>query len=509
MTLIAIVDDRATNRDIFSRLAASLEEGVEVAAFGDAEEAIEWLAGHTPDLVITDYKMPKLDGAEFTRRFRAQPAGADVPVIVITIYSDRSFRLRALEAGATDFLQSPVDHQEFLTRARNLLKLSKHQQFITSRALTLERELEHSERSRQALLRDSRERLAQVIDTVPAMISAVDRDGRCVFVNAYQARFSGLDSTRCIGGDAAAMFEPAEPEYSRALDRIVFESGEPLPSFEQEVTATSGAKRVFLTTKSPLRDHAQAVVSVLTTALDITERKEAESRLRHMALHDALTNLPNRSLLQRRIERELARGRRGDHGFALHFLDLDRFKGVNDVLGHQLGDRMLQAVAKRLRETVRDRDTVARLGGDEFAVLQTDVMQSEDAGALARHIIDALVQPFSCDGQEMTLTASIGITLSPADAEGVDELLRNADLAMYRVKADGRNGFRFFVADMKERAQEVVLLEAELRAGLARGQFVLHYQPQVDLQSGRIVGAADRDAEADLRRHLTVQERDG
>jgi diguanylate cyclase (GGDEF)-like protein/PAS domain S-box-containing protein len=489
MSLIVIVDDRATNRNIFSRLAASLEDGVEVAAFGDPEEAIDWLADHSPDLVITDYKMPRLDGAEFTRRFRSRPSGADVPVIVITIYDDRSFRLRALEAGATDFLQSPVDHQEFLTRARNLLALSKHQQLIRSRALTLERELEDSERSRQALLRDSRERLAQVIDTIPAMINAVDRDGRCVFVNAYQAKLAGLDPALGVAGEVSTMAEPAEREYSRALDRIVFASGEALPSFEQEVTDRHGKKRVFLTTKSPLRDHSRRVVSVLTTALDITDRKQIESRLRYLALHDSLTNLPNRSLLQRRLERELARGRRGDRGFALHFLDLDRFKGVNDILGHQLGDRLLQAVAKRLRETVRERDTVARLGGDEFAVLQTDVMRPEDAETLARHITDALIQPFLCDGQELTLTASIGITLFPADAGGVDELLRNADLAMYRVKSDGRNGYRFFVADMKARAQEAVLLESELRNGLARRQFVLRFQPQVHLRTGRIVGA--------------------
>src|SRR5579875_3029861 len=147
MSLIAILDDRATNRNIYTRLAASLEEGVSVSAFADPLAALDWLTENPADLVITDYKMPRLDGAEFTRRFRAQPAGADTPVIVITVYEDRNLRLRALDAGATDFLQSPVDHQEFLTRARNLLKLSKQQQLIKRRALTLERELQNSERS--------------------------------------------------------------------------------------------------------------------------------------------------------------------------------------------------------------------------------------------------------------------------------------------------------------------------------------------------------------------------
>ena len=489
MPAIVILDDRATNRNIYTRLAASLEEGVAVTAFADPLMALEWLADHPADLVITDYKMPKLDGAQFTRRFRAQPSGADTPVIVITVYEDRSLRLRALEAGATDFLQSPVDHQEFLTRARNLLKLSKHQQLIKARAITLERELEDSERSRQELVRESRDRLAQVIDTIPAMISATDQDGRCVFVNAYQAEFASAEPAVRVGDDAAAVPASSDRERSRTLDRIVFESGEALPSFEEEITDRSGRARVFLTTKSPLRDQSRRVVSVLTSSLDITERKQAESRLRHMAHHDPLTNLPNRLLLQHRLQRELARGRRGDRAFALHFLDLDRFKGVNDVLGHHLGDRLLQAVAKRLCETVRDTDTVARLGGDEFAILQTDVTRSEDAAVLANNVINALVEPFHCEGQELALTASIGITLSPADASGVDELLRNADLAMYRAKSEGRNAYRFYVADMKMRAQRAIALETDLRNGLARQEFVLHYQPQVNLRTGKIVGA--------------------
>ena len=489
MPLIVIVDDRATNRNIYTRLASSLEEGVTVAAFADPQSALAWLADNPPDLVITDYKMPKLDGAEFTRRLREQPAAADIPVIVITVYEDRELRLRALEAGATDFLLSPVDHQEFMTRARNLLKLSQHQQSMRRRAISLAHELEDSERSRQALLRESRERLAQVIDTIPAMISAADRDGRCVFVNAYEAEFAGIDPALAVGAEGMSLFAPTRQERSRTLDRIIFDSGEGLPSFEEEIVDRSGRTRVFLTTKSPLRDQSRAVASVLTTSLDITERKQAEARLRHLAHHDPLTNLPNRLLLQQRLHRELARGQRGDRAFALHFLDLDRFKGVNDVLGHQLGDRLLQWVAKRLRETVRDSDSVARLGGDEFAILQTDVARPEDAAALARQVIDALVEPFNCNGQEVAVTASIGITLSPADATGVDELLRNADLAMYRAKSEGRNSYRFYAADMKAQALRSVALERDLRNGLARQEFVLHYQPQLNLRTGQIVGA--------------------
>ena len=489
MPLIVILDDRVTNRNIFSRLAASLEEDVVVRAFGDPLEALEWVDQNTPDLVVTDYKMPNLDGAQFTRRFRDKPQCVDVPVVVITAYADRNFRLRALEAGATDFLQSPVDHHEFMTRARNLLKLRMQQQIIKSRARTLEQKLESSERSREELLRNSREALAQVIDTVPAMISAADRQGRCVFVNAYQAALAGTTPADLAGQDVTALFGQEQGERSRLLDQLVFDSGEPLPSFEEEIADSAGVKHVFLTTKSPLRDGSDGVISVLTTSLDITDRKMAESHLRHMAHHDPLTDLPNRILLQDRLQRELARGRRGDRLFALHFLDLDRFKAVNDALGHHLGDRLLQEVSLRLTEVTRTEDTVARLGGDEFAVLQTDVMQQEEAAALAGRIIDSLARPFMCEGHEIAISASVGITLHPKDGGDVDELLRNADLAMYRAKSEGRNGYRFYAADMDIHARETILLEADLRNALGGEQFVLHFQPQVSLRTGQIVGA--------------------
>src|SRR5262249_31539113 len=192
-----------------------------VHACGDPEQALAWASDHTPDLVITDYKMPGMDGAELIRRFRQLPGKAEVPVIVITIYEERTFRLRALESGATDFLHSPVDPHEFVTRARNLLRLRKQQ-------LLLETRLQYSERSREEALRDSRERLAQVIDPVPAMISATDAQGRFIFANAYHSMVTGTEPSaagdlrgRDGGGESAVR--------NRALDRKVFEINAALP----------------------------------------------------------------------------------------------------------------------------------------------------------------------------------------------------------------------------------------------------------------------------------------
>jgi diguanylate cyclase (GGDEF)-like protein/PAS domain S-box-containing protein len=489
MSLVVILDDRVTNRNIFAKLAASIEDGVVVRAFGNPVEALAWLEHHTPDLVFSDFKMPEMDGAEFVRQFRELPGCADIPIVVVTVYEERSSRIKALEAGATDFLQSPVDHHEFLTRARNLLKLRKQQLIIASRARTLERELQQSERSRQEELRDSRERLAQVIDTVPAMISAADPSGRCVFVNALKAAFYGIDPASAVDRSGADVFGAEHDAHSRSLDRLVFESSKALPSFEEEVVDQAGETRVLLTTKSPLRDGSGRVVNVLTTSLDITDRKRAEQHLLHLAHHDTLTDLPNRTFLRDRLRRQIARTRRGDRVFALHLLDLDRFKSVNDVHGHELGDQLLKAVAERLTSTVGDTEMIARLGGDEFAILQSDVKRAEDVTDLAGWIIDILAEPFVLNGHTINTSASIGITVHPTDGSDADALLKNADLAMYRAKSEGRSAYRIFAADMNATARAAVVIESDLRKALAQREFQLHYQPQIDIRTGEIVGA--------------------
>ncbi len=490
MPLIVILDDQVTNRRIFEKLAASIEDGVTVRSFAGPREAFDWLqGGAVPDLIVTDYKMPHMNGAEFIRAFREKAQFVEIPIIVITVYEERDFRMRALEAGATDFLQSPVDYQEFVTRARNLLKLRKQQLLLEYRAETLAKELATSEHSREEVLRDSTERLAQVIDTVPAMVSASDRDGRILFANAFLGRFVGKDPTAVVGQPLDFLYPRDSAARNRGLDHKIFETGQSLPSFEEELVSVSGKRHVFLITKSPLRDGHDVVVGVLTSALDITDRKQAEAHLIHLAHHDALTNLPNRVLLSDRLRREVARARRGDRPFALHLIDLDEFKSVNDLLGHSAGDRFLIEVAKRLLAVAGPNDTVARVGGDEFAVLQSGVTQEADATDLANRIVEAIGEPFVDGERHLASGASVGITFHPADGEDVNELLKNADLAMYRAKSEGGNQFCLYVSDMAKRNRHSLLLDGELRDAIAKKQFVLYYQPQIDLESGRVVGA--------------------
>jgi diguanylate cyclase (GGDEF)-like protein/PAS domain S-box-containing protein len=221
---------------------------------------------------------------------------------------------------------------------------------------------------------------------------------------------------------------------------------------------------------------------------DITERIKAQAQLEFLAHHDALTRLPNRALFLERLNHALTRTHWTKRSLAVLFLDMDRFKNINDTLGHNIGDSALNVVAQRLVGCVRDGDTVARLGGDEFTVLLEDLAIADDVPAIAQKIIEVLSQPFVTEGREFIITASIGISLYPGDGEDSGTLLRHADTAMYRAKEQGRNKYQFYSAEMSAKALEKYTLETSLRHALERGEFILYYQPQVSLTTGRIMG---------------------
>jgi diguanylate cyclase (GGDEF)-like protein/PAS domain S-box-containing protein len=486
--LIAIIDDRPTNRAIYARLAQSVAPTVRATVFADARTALDWLSANSVDLVITDFKMPGLNGAEFIREIRQHATNAEAPALVITAYDDRDFRVAALEAGATDFLRSPVDPHEFQTRVRNLLRLGRQQRMLRREADTLAEELTASEASRLRVIRQNRRDLAQVIDTVPAMIGATDRQGRLVFVNAYQAQLAGREVASLLGSNEA-LFGQAHQRASLALDAKVFETGRALPRFEEEITGHDGVPRWMLTTKAPLHDESGAVSGVLTTSIDITARREAERRLRQIAREDALTGVCSRSWFVREIRSAIAQSRRGEQGFALHFLDLDRFKLINDGRGHHVGDQLLRMVSSRIAEVIGGEGLIGRLGGDEFGILQTGLVDPEDAALLAARMLDALERPVAIEGQDVEVSASIGVAIYPRDGRAVDDLLRSADLAMYAVKIAGRRGYRLCGDAPAERAAEERDLERDLAFGLSRKQLLLHYQPQFWARSGELASA--------------------
>jgi PAS domain S-box-containing protein len=274
MSLIVIVDDRLINRSVFARLAAKVEADVDLRMFADPCEALAALERETPDLVVTDYRMPHWDGAEFVRRFRRLPGAADVPVIVVTIHEERQFRLRALEAGATDFLTAPVDHHEFVARARNLLRMYRTQTQLAHKARELAavaargRELE--ERQARALL-ELRARMAGVIERLPGMISATDRQGCVLFVNAQQAAFAGCEAADVADRPLDRLFGAARAADHAERDRGVAAGLVQAERFLERAVDALGRPRLLVTEKTPLRIGDGEVTGVFTCSIDVTD----------------------------------------------------------------------------------------------------------------------------------------------------------------------------------------------------------------------------------------------
>lgn len=286
----------------------------------------------------------------------------------------------------------------------------------------------------------------------------------------------GMDLTEILASRIAAGNVPAmgQAAYIERM-REIANRGQPA---ETIIEQTDG--RVFLLGYVPMENGGW-----VATHQDITDRRLAEARIAHMARHDALTNLPNRTSFRERLEQALLRVKRGEM-LAVLCLDLDRFKGINDTLGHHFGDLLLMEVANRLKSCVRETDTVSRLSGDEFAILQVALKEPAEATALSRRIVDAFAEPFDLEGHQAAVSTSIGIALAPNDGSNPDQIMKNADLALYRAKADGRGTYRFFEADMDNRMQARRALEADLKRAIAEHEFTLHYQSIVNLKSRQI-----------------------
>jgi diguanylate cyclase (GGDEF)-like protein len=284
--------------------------------------------------------------------------------------------------------------------------------------------------------------------------------------------FAALKHLVCSSGNVpVADIEEAHRLRKQAADRHV------RSTFVWEISDG----RAFTITHQPMHD------GWLATFEDTTERRLAEARIAHLAHHDGLTNLPNRVLFRARLDHAMAFARRG-HRLALHCLDLDQFKAVNDTLGHPVGDGLLQAVAKRLQECLRETDSVARLGGDEFGIVQTTIESPIEATSLARRVIELIEAPFEIDGHQIVIGTSVGIAFAPQDGLDADELLKNADLALYRAKFDGRGVYRLFQTAMDADMQARRLLELDLRQALRSSQFEVFYQPVIDLRSDAVSG---------------------
>ncbi|MCL2655840.1 MAG: EAL domain-containing protein [Betaproteobacteria bacterium] len=315
-----------------------------------------------------------------------------------------------------------------------------------------------------------------------------DSGSRIIAINPAFHRITGYRLEQ-LEGHTPSMLQSGQqgPEFYRDMWEMLSERGQ----WQGEVWNRRSSGEVYPEWLSitAVRSEDGGTSHYIGIFSDITERKEAEARIHHLAHHDTLTNLPNRLLLRDRLNRIILQPRRIDQRAAVLLLDLDRFKTINDTLGHEVGDALLIQVTDRCLGVVRKTDTFARLGGDEFVILLAELSHAQDAAQIARKILATLAQPFQLGAHALTVTGSIGIALYPDDGRNDSTLLRNADTAMYRAKDNGRDCFQFYSADMNTAALGELLLENQLRGALEQEEFLLHYQPKVDAQSGQLVGA--------------------
>jgi len=328
---------------------------------------------------------------------------------------------------------------------------------------------------------------ARVFESTVDGVVITDPNERILAVNRAFTQITGYSEEEVLGQTPRVLQSGHHnPDFYRAMWEALSRSGQ----WRGEIwnRHKSGELYPELLTISSVQDGAGRITHYVGLFRDISQLKESERQLEYLAHHDPLTGLPNRCLFQSRLEQSLARSRRSGQPLALLFLDLDRFKVVNDTLGHPVGDLLLQQVAEALSSQVRPADTIARLGGDEFVVVLEDITGPEDVEHFANRLLNLLGQPFLIDGRELYISASIGISLHPRDGNTPDILLRHADIAMYQAKAEGRNDYSFFEPTMSEGAAERLRIENELRGALQRQEFIVHYQPQIGLEDARLRG---------------------
>ncbi len=430
--------------------------------------ALERLETGGVDLVLLDFSLPDSVGLDLYRELRDRYP--EVPVIILTSRDDETLALRAVAEGAQDYLVKRKVDAPLLARAIRYA-IERHRSELA--------------------LRESEQRYALAMLGANDGIWDWDLVRGQVFLSPRWKAILGFDEFELDDRPESwfACVLDADREQLRSAFAAAAAAGDSHVVLEHRMRCRDGTPLWVATRGALVRDRQGALIRMAGSMTDISARKRAEEQLVHDAFHDGLTGLANRSLFLDRVGMALSALPREHQGtFAVLFLDLDRFKTVNDSLGHSVGDLLLVAIARRLEKLMRPSDTVARLGGDEFAVLAFGVREAPDAVHIAERVHRNLVAPFRVAGQEVHITASIGIALPELAGANADGLLRDADLAMYRAKAAGPGRYEVFDLELHRATVQLLKLETELRRGVAAGDFVMHYQPIISLASGRIAG---------------------
>jgi diguanylate cyclase (GGDEF)-like protein/PAS domain S-box-containing protein len=452
-------------------------EGYEVRSAINGELALLAAASSPPELVLLDIRMPGMDGYEVCRRLKAQSATRDVPVIFVSAASETADKVQGFEIGAVDYVTKPYQRNELLARVRTHVELNR-----------LRHGLEGVVSERTAELKESEERWKFALEGAgDGVWDWNPKTDAALFTRRWKEMLGYAEHE--FPDTGTAWVEHLHPEdKDRVLSAVhdYFAGKQPSYVVEFRMRCKDGSwKWIMARGKLVGRDAGGAPVRVIGTHTDISLRKAAEEEISNLAFFDPLTHLPNRRLLTDRLTQALVSSARSAGVGALLFIDLDDFKTLNDTLGHDIGDLLLQQVALRLTSCVREGDTVARFGGDEFVVMLEDLSHDlPDAAAQAKmvgeKILTSLDQSYRLGRYEHHSTPSIGVTLFNGNQPGIDELMKQADIAMYQAKKQGRNTLRFFDPHMQDVINARADIEADLRHALESRQFHLYYQIQVD-----------------------------
>ncbi len=470
--IVLVVEDNLP----FGELVAGTlrEEGYRCHTASSGAAALAWLASHPASLLLLDYTLPDMTGEAFIAAMHAQ--GCRIPFVVVTGRDDSNLAVQMIKQGASDFI---VKDTALLDRLPVVVSRTLEEAAVKQRLQLAEDALQQSK------LRLSRaQRIARIgswewnlqtneLYFSPELFSILGYD----VATAPQASLEWL----------YRQINPSDiPVVRKALGATI-ESGRSLDMTYR--IATCNGNEIVVASQAELEyDHDGRAVLLVGTLLDVTDRTRAEQEIHHLANYDSLTGLPNRNLLHDRLQQAIVQSARMQGSVGVLFLDLDRFKGVNESLGHKAGDQLLRTVAERLRVCVRESDTLARVGGDEFVIILSIVADEDGVSSAASKILAIISEPFVIEEQELYLTTSIGVAVYPTDGADVQTLLKHADLAMYQAKDMDRNNFQFFSSDLNVKVMERMVLESSLRRALERDEFELFYQAQVDVVERTIIG---------------------
>jgi diguanylate cyclase (GGDEF)-like protein/PAS domain S-box-containing protein len=502
---ILVIDD--FDNDLRVLASALVEKGYQVRC---AKNGVMGLAGAksiVPDLILLDIKMPDLDGYQVCQKLKADSDTKDIPVIFLSAVDDVFDKVKAFQVGGIDYISKPVQIEEVLARVRNQLAIRIQKQELgkineeleqrvinrTKQLVTMNQKLAQEIKEKnlvQKKLQESEHRLESILNSLEDIVWSVSiKTWETLYLNPAIEKVYGRKAEDFLANKNLwfQMIHPEDYEQSKHFYKRVLSAGN--LEFEYRIIRPDHTVR-WLRNRAHVIYNSQGIPIRLDGIIyDITEQKEAELQLTHDALHDSLTGLPNRILFRDRVEQVISHSRRHkDHLFAVLFIDLDRFKMINDSFGHGFGDQFLIAIAKILKKSLREIDTIARLGGDEFTILLDEVADLEEVCRITERILQNLMSPLTIQGHTIFPSASIGVVLSLSGYGNEAELLRNADIAMYHAKELGKGRYAIFDQEMYERSLQMMQIDTELRSAMETKQFVLYYQPIVSLITGKLEG---------------------